>query len=137
MKGKNIPKELFYSNEHEWICLPSNDDIITVGITDFAQNQLGDIVYVDIDESIINTVIDKDSPFGTIEAIKIVSDLFMPITGEIIEINTSLNDNPDIVNSEPYSGGWLIKIKPSSYHDDVNSLMNSDDYHNYIFAENM
>ena len=103
----NIPENLKYTKDHEWIKIENG--IATVGITDFAQNELGDIVYVDIDT--VDETIDQDEVFGSVEAVKTVSDLFMPLTGEIIEFNEDLEDAPEKVNTDPYGDGWMIKIK--------------------------
>lgn len=102
----NIPSNLKYTKDHEWVKLEGN--IATVGITDFAQGELGDIVYVDVD-TVDETVAEGDV-FGSVEAVKTVSDLFMPITGEIIEFNTDLEDTPELVNSDPYGKGWMVKV---------------------------
>ena len=102
-----IRENLKYTKDHEWI---SNEgDIATVGITDFAQSELGDIVYVEVDT--IDESLNKDDVFGTVEAVKTVSDLFIPVSGEILEFNESLNDNPELINESPYDEGWIIKMK--------------------------
>ena len=103
----NYPENLFYTSDHEWISF--DGDSATVGITDFAQNELGDIVYLDI--TTLSETIEKEKVFGTVEAVKTVSDLFMPITGTVIEINSLVNDDPELVNKDPYGKGWIIKIK--------------------------
>ncbi|MCF6296830.1 MAG: glycine cleavage system protein GcvH [Flavobacteriaceae bacterium] len=103
----NLPEELKYTKDHEWVKI--ENDIATVGITDFAQNELGDIVYVDVES--MDEIIEQDEVFGSVEAVKTVSDLFMPITGEIIEFNESLEDAPEKVNTDPYGDGWMVKIK--------------------------
>tara|TARA_B110000503_G_scaffold75915_1_gene117235 strand:- start:14122 stop:14502 length:381 start_codon:yes stop_codon:yes gene_type:complete len=103
----NIPSTLKYTKDHEWIQI--EDNIATVGITDFAQGELGDIVYIDVD-TLDDTVAEGDV-FGSVEAVKTVSDLFMPLTGEIIAFNEALEDDPELVNSDPYDQGWMIKIK--------------------------
>ena len=105
----NIPADLKYTKDHEWIKIEGNT--ATVGITHFAQSELGDIVYVDVDT--LNETIEKEEVFGSVEAVKTVSDLFMPITGEIIEINEALADEPEKVNTDPYGEGWMIKISIS------------------------
>ena len=102
----NIPEELKYTEEHEWVRI--EDNIAVVGITDFAQGELGDIVYLEIDT--LDSQIDSNEVFGTVEAVKTVSDLFMPITGKVIEVNPSLEDKPELVNEDPYGEGWIIKI---------------------------
>ena len=103
----NIPNELKYTKDHEWISI--DGEIATVGITDFAQRELGDIVYVEVET--VGETLDADAVFGTVEAVKTVSDLFLPVSGEIIEFNESLEDTPEDVNSDPYSKGWMIKLK--------------------------
>jgi glycine cleavage system H protein len=102
----NFPAELKYTNDHEWVKVEGN--VATIGITDFAQGELGDIVFVDINT--LNESLDKESVFGTVEAVKTVSDLFMPISGEIIEINSALDTNPEVVNEDPYDKGWMVKV---------------------------
>ncbi len=103
-----IPSELKYTKEHEWI-RDNGDGTATVGITDFAQSELGDIVFVDINS--LNDDVDQDASFGTIEAVKTVSELFMPVTGTVVEINDALENDPELVNNDPYGDGWLVKIK--------------------------
>lgn len=102
----NIPTDLKYTKDHEWVKIEG--DIATIGITNFAQGELGDIVYVDVDT--LNDTLEKDEVFGSVEAVKTVSDLFMPLSGEVIEFNESLEDEPEIVNEDPYGKGWMIKI---------------------------
>ena len=123
----NIPSELKYTKDHEWISL--DGDIATVGITDFAQRELGDIVYVEVET--IGETLNADEVFGTVEAVKTVSDLFLPVSGEIIEFNESLEDTPEEVNLNPYSNGWMIKMKVSNI-DDLSSLLNAEQYHELI-----
>ncbi len=101
-----IPKDLKYTNDHEWVKIEG--DIATVGITDFAQGELGDIVYVEVET--VDETLDREEVFGTVEAVKTVSDLFAPLSGEIIEFNESLEDEPEKVNSDPYGEGWMVKI---------------------------
>ena len=105
----NFPEELKYTKDHEWIKIEG--DTITVGITDFAQKELGDIVYVEVDT--LDETLEKEEVFGTVEAVKTVSDLFLPVSGEIIEFNEALEDAPEVVNSDPYGEGWMIKVKIS------------------------
>ncbi|MFK7812236.1 MAG: glycine cleavage system protein GcvH [Maribacter sp.] len=105
----NIPSELKYTKDHEWVSIEG--DIATVGITDFAQGELGDIVYVEVET--LDETLDQDEVFGSVEAVKTVSDLFLPLTGEIVEFNESLEDEPEKVNTDPYGEGWMIKIKMS------------------------
>ncbi len=102
-----VPDNLKYTNEHEWVKIENN--VAIVGITDFAQSELGDIVYVEIEPK--DEIIQKDSVFGTVEAVKTVSDLFMPLTGEIIEVNPALGETPEVINKDPYESGWIIRIK--------------------------
>ncbi|MCC6514810.1 MAG: glycine cleavage system protein GcvH [Chitinophagales bacterium] len=106
----NIPAELKYSKEHEW--LKVDGDTATIGITAFAQGELGDIIYVDID--CVGDNVEKNAIFGTVEAVKTVSDLYMPVSGEVLEFNEALKDKPDLVNSSPYGDGWMIKIRISN-----------------------
>ena len=119
----NIPTNLKYTKDHEWVSIEG--DIATIGITDFAQSELGDIVYVEIETE--GETIEAEEVFGSVEAVKTVSDLFMPISGEIIEFNSDLDANPELVNSNPYEGGWMIKIKISDTSE-VESLMSAEDY---------
>ncbi len=119
----SIPTELKYSKEHEWLRIEG--DIATIGITAFAQGELGDIIYVDIDT--VGETIEKDAIFGTVEAVKTVSDLFMPVSGEVLEFNEALKDKPELVNSEPYEDGWMIKIKLTN-PDEVESLLDATAY---------
>ena len=123
----NIPSELKYTKDHEWISLEG--DIATVGITDFAQRELGDIVYVEVET--IGETLNADEVFGTVEAVKTVSDLFLPVSGEIIEFNESLEDTPEEVNLDPYSNGWMIKMKVSNI-DDLSTLINAEQYQELI-----
>jgi glycine cleavage system H protein len=123
----NFPDHLKYTKDHEWISVEG--DTATVGITDFAQKELGDIVYLDINT--IGDTIEAESVFGTVEAVKTVSDLFMPIKGTVLEINDKLNSNPELVNSDPYGDGWLVKIKISNAAD-VASLLSVADYKGVI-----
>lgn len=125
----NIPEGLHYSKDHEWIRLEG--ETATVGITEFAQSELGDIVFVEIDT--LGDTIESAEVFGTIEAVKTVSDLFMPVSGEIIEVNAKLEDDPELVNSDPYGDGWLVKIKVSDASE-LESLMNAAEYKDTIGA---
>jgi len=102
----NFPEELKYTKDHEWVKI--DGDVITIGITDFAQKELGDIVYVEVDT--LDETLDQDEVFGTVEAVKTVSDLFLPIAGEIIEFNEVLEDEPEKVNTDPYGAGWMVKV---------------------------
>lgn len=103
----NFPEELKYTKDHEWIKIEG--DVATIGITDFAQSELGDIVYVDVDT--LDETVEIEEIFGSVEAVKTVSDLFMPLTGEVTEFNEALEDEPELVNSDPYGKGWMIKVK--------------------------
>ena len=123
----NIPEELKYTKDHEWISI--DGEIATVGITDFAQRELGDIVYVEVET--VGETLDADEVFGTVEAVKTVSDLFLPVSGEIIEFNEDLEDTPEDVNAEPYSKGWMIKMKFSN-PDDLNQLLDSNQYRELV-----
>lgn len=119
----NIPSDLKYTKDHEWIKI--DGDIATVGITDFAQGELGDIVYVEVET--LDETLDKDEVFGTVEAVKTVSDLFLPLSGEIVAFNESLEDEPEKVNSDPYGEGWIIKIKLSDTSE-IESLISDAEY---------
>lgn len=119
----NIPSELKYTKDHEWIKIEG--DIATVGITDFAQGELGDIVYVEVET--VDETLGAEEVFGTVEAVKTVSDLFLPLSGEIIEFNEGLEDEPEKVNTDPYGEGWMIKLKISDASE-VNGLLSSEDY---------
>jgi glycine cleavage system H protein len=125
----NIPSELKYTKDHEWIRIEG--DIATIGITDFAQGELGDIVYVEVET--VDETLDSEEIFGTVEAVKTVSDLFLPMAGEIIEFNESLEDEPEKVNSDPYGDGWMIKLKCSDLSQ-ADNLLSSDDYKELIGA---
>ncbi|WP_246481779.1 glycine cleavage system protein GcvH [Natronogracilivirga saccharolytica] len=124
----NHPKELKYTKEHEWV-RDNGDGTATVGITDFAQSELGDIVFVEIDK--VGESVDKDDTFGTVEAVKTVSELYMPVSGEILEWNEGLEDDPELINNDPYGEGWLIKIKMSDTSQ-LDSLLSVDDYNEII-----
>lgn len=119
----NIPSELKYTKDHEWVRIEG--DVATVGITDFAQSELGDIVYVEVET--VDETLDVEEVFGTVEAVKTVSDLFLPLSGEIIEFNERLEDEPEVVNNDPYNDGWMIKIKFSNPAE-VDALLSADDY---------
>lgn len=118
-----LPKDLKYSKDHEWIKI--EDGVGTVGITSFAQSELGDIVFIDIDTE--GESLEKEEVFGSVEAVKTVSDLFMPVNGKIIEYNSKLDDNPELINSDPYGDGWIVKVKVS----DVSELEELLDAHEY------
>jgi glycine cleavage system H protein len=119
----NFPEELRYTKEHEWIKV--NGDEATVGITEFAQRELGDIVYVDVETS--GNQLEAGSVFGTVEAVKTVSDLFLPLSGKIIELNPKLNSNPELVNTDPYGEGWMVKMKISN-PSEVDTLLDAASY---------
>ena len=122
-----FPKELKYTKDHEWLRIEG--DNAYVGITEFAQRELGDIVFVDVDTQ--GEELEKEEVFGSVEAVKTVSDLFMPISGEIVEVNENLEDNPELINTDPYENGWIIKIKLEN-SDDTNNLMDSSKYEDII-----
>jgi len=119
----NFPSELKYTKDHEWVMVAGNE--ATVGITDFAQRELGDIVYIDINS--VGSEVAKDEVFGTVEAVKTVSDLFMPVTATVVAINDALNDNPELVNTDPYGQGWMVKVTLSDLSE-VEGLLSADDY---------
>ncbi len=123
----DFPTELKYTKDHEWIKVEG--DIATVGITAFAQGELGDIVYVDIDA--VGEDLDAEETFGSVEAVKTVSDLFMPISGEVTEINEALEDTPEAVNEDPYGAGWMVKIKISD-SSELDNLLSAEDYQKLI-----
>ena len=125
----NIPSNLKYTKDHEWVLI--DGDTATVGITDFAQKELGDIVYVEVET--LDQTLDKDEVFGTVEAVKTVSDLFLPLSGEIVEFNDDLESNPENVNSDPYGKGWMIKVKIANPAE-VDELLSSDAYKELIGA---
>ena len=125
----NIPPELKYTKDHEWVKI--DGEIATIGITDFAQQELGDIVYIEIES--IGETLDAEEVFGTVEAVKTVSDLFMPLSGEVLEFNADLEDTPESVNDDPYKSGWMIKVKiedPSQ----ISDLLDFDAYKQLIKA---
>ena len=119
----NIPDELKYTKDHEWVSV--SGDVATVGITDFAQGELGDIVYVEVET--LDETLEMEAVFGTVEAVKTVSDLFLPVSGEIIEFNDTLEGEPELVNSDPYGQGWMIKIKMSN-PSELEELLSAEDY---------
>tara|TARA_B100000035_G_scaffold82447_1_gene69100 strand:+ start:46942 stop:47319 length:378 start_codon:yes stop_codon:yes gene_type:complete len=123
----NVPKDLKYTKDHEWVKIEG--DIAVIGITDFAQGELGDIVYVEVDT--LDETLQKEEVFGTVEAVKTVSDLFMPLSGEILEFNESLESNPEKVNEDPYNEGWMIKMKVSDLSE-MDDLLSAEDYQNTI-----
>lgn len=125
----NIPTNLKYTKDHEWVSI--DGDVAIVGITDFAQKELGDIVYVEVET--LDQTLNKDEVFGTVEAVKTVSDLFLPLSGEIIEFNDSLESDPEKVNSDPYGDGWMVKVKISDASE-IDALLSSEDYKALIGA---
>lgn len=125
----NIPANLRYTKDHEWVSLEG--DTATVGITDFAQKELGDIVYVEVET--LDQTLEKDEVFGTVEAVKTVSDLFLPLAGEVVEFNEELERTPELVNSDPYGKGWMIKVRIADTAA-FDELMSSEDYKNLIGA---
>lgn len=125
----SIPAELKYTKDHEWVSI--DGDVATIGITYFAQKELGDIVYVEVET--LDQTLEKDEVFGTVEAVKTVSDLFLPLTGEIIEFNDTLETTPENVNSDPYGSGWMIKLKIANVAE-IDELLSSDDYKTLIGA---
>jgi glycine cleavage system H protein len=123
----NFPEELKYTSDHEWIRVEGN--VAYVGITDFAQHELGDIVYIDIDT--LGKDVTKESQFGTVEAVKTVSDLLMPVSGKISELNKKLDANPELVNSDPYGDGWMVKVELSD-SSELDKLLSASDYKNLV-----
>jgi len=120
----SYPEELLYTKEHEWVRV-NDDDTITIGITDFAQSELGDIVFIELEPE--GSAFEKDEVFGTVEAVKTVSELFAPVDGEIIEVNETLEDEPELVNDDPYNKGWMLKISVSD-PSQLDELMSADEY---------
>ena len=125
----NLPANLKYTKDHEWVAIEG--DVATIGITDFAQKELGDIVYVEV--VTLDQTLDRDEVFGTVEAVKTVSDLFLPLTGEIIEFNEELETEPELVNTDAYGAGWMIKVKISDMSE-VDSLLSDAQYKELIGA---
>jgi glycine cleavage system H protein len=119
----NIPENLYYTSDHEWIKLEGNTG--TVGVTDFAQHQLGDIVFVDV--ATVGETLAENETFGTIEAVKTVSDMFMPIEAEVIEFNEALNDEPELINKDPYGAGWIVKVAVADLSK-LSTLLNAEQY---------
>lgn len=125
----NIPANLKYTKDHEWVSI--DGDVATIGITEFAQSELGDIVYVEVET--LDQELEKDEVFGTVEAVKTVSDLFLPLSGEIIEFNDSLESEPEKVNSDPYGDGWMVKVKITNISE-IEELLSSEEYASIIGA---
>ena len=126
----NVPEELLYTKEHEWIRM--DDGNATIGITDFAQNELGDVVFVELPQ--VGDTFKANDPFGSLESVKAVSEAYMPIDGEVTQINEILLDSPEKINEAPYSNGWVIQIRPLD-PDSLKELMNSTEYSNYVAEE--
>jgi len=124
----STPADLKYTKEHEWV-RNNNDDTVTIGVTDFAQGELGDIVFVELDE--IGTECEKEQQFGTVEAVKTVSDLFAPVSGKIVEVNEQLEDEPELVNEDPYGEGWMIKLEIED-DSELEELMSAEEYEEII-----
>ena len=124
----NIPENLKYTRDHEWVRVEG--DVAVVGVTDFAQQQLGDIVFVEVET--LDETLDKGEVFGTIEAVKTVSDMFMPVSGEVIEVNEALQDTPDVVNNDPYGEGWMVKVRMTNQDGDIDQLLDVHDYHDLL-----
>jgi glycine cleavage system H protein len=122
-----IPEDLQYTEEHEWVLV--EDDIAIIGITDYAQSELGDIVYVELPQ--IGDLVQQMEPFGTIEAVKTVTDLFAPVSGEVVEVNTLLEDSPHLINEDPYGEGWIIKVKLSD-PSELENLLSAEEYRNLV-----
>ena len=123
----NVPTDLLYTSDHEWVSVVGN--VATIGITDFAQEELGDIVFVEFPE--LNSTVEKGQSAGSIEAVKTVADLYMPITGTVIEVNENLDDNPEAVNDTPYGDGWMIKIEIAN-QDEISDLLTATAYDDLI-----
>ena len=123
----NVPENLKYTKDHEWVQI--DGDVVTIGITEFAQGELGDIVFVEIETE--DEELDKEEVFGTIEAVKTVSDLYMPISGKVIEVNPELEDQPDLVNKEPFKGGWMIKVQVADPAE-LEDLLTAEQYQEVI-----
>jgi len=125
-----FPEELKYTEEHEWVMV--EDEVVTVGITDFAQDQLGDVVFVELPA--VGTIVEAGKPFGVVESVKAVSDVYAPLSGEVVEINEELPDAPETINTSPYDDGWMIKIKLSDAAE-LEGLMDADAYQEFIEEE--
>lgn len=126
----NIPEELKYAKEHEWARIGNNQ--VTVGITDFAQNELGEVVYVELPAK--GREVKKDKPFGVIESVKALSDLYSPVSGEVLEVNDALEDTPEIVNEDPYGEGWMIRVMPSD-KSELDTLLSASEYEAFLKEE--
>jgi len=122
----NFPEKLLFTDDHEWVGI--NGDIATIGITDYAQGELGDIVFIEFPD--LNTEFQKGESIGTIEAVKTVADIYMPLSGKIVALNDELNDNPSLVNNNPFDKGWMLKVQ-IMHKDEVSELMNTEKYNNF------
>jgi len=127
----NFPTDLYYTRDHEWLRVSEDSDICTVGITEFAQSELGDIVFVEVDE--MDAELAREEAFGTVEAVKTVAELFMPVSGSVVEMNPALEENPDLVNDDPYGEGWLIRIRISD-RDELGNLLSAEAYTDMVAA---
>lgn len=124
----NFPDDLYYTDEHEWLRL-GDDNVARIGVTDFAQRELGDVVFVELDP--VDTAVGRDEPFGTIEAVKTVSDLFMPVSGTIRAHNESLETHPELVNDDPYGDGWMVEVEIDD-PDELEELLDADEYRSMV-----
>ncbi len=127
----NVPADLFYTEEHEWVRLEG--EVAVVGITDYAQHELGDVVYVELPQ--VGDHVTQSEPFGVVESVKAASDLFAPVSGEVIEINAALEDAPELVNNDPYGQGWMIKVRPSNWEAERANLLDAEAYRRLIEQE--
>ncbi len=123
----NIPEELLYTKDHEW--LKREGDEALIGITDYAQSELGDIIFSEMPS--VGDSFEKEAAFGTVEAVKAVSDVFIPVSGEIVEVNSALSDKPELINEDPYGAGWMIRLRLKNL-EELHELMNADDYRQFI-----
>jgi glycine cleavage system H protein len=126
----NIPEDLRYAKTHEWVRVDEEADIVTVGITDYAQQSLGDLVFVELPE--VGQELEAGEECAVVESVKAASDIYSPLSGEVVEVNTVLIDSPELVNSSPYGDGWLIKLKPEAIEDELRHLLAPDEYANVI-----
>jgi len=124
----NVPADLLYTEEHEWVRLEG--DVAVVGITDYAQHELGDVVYVELPE--VGSTVEQGKPFGVVESVKAASDLYAPVSGEVVEVNTALEDAPELVNNDPYGEGWMIKVRPSNWEAEKANLLDAEAYRRLI-----
>jgi len=123
-----IPENLYYTKEHEWARI--EDNLVVMGITDYAQTQLHEVVYVELPE--VGSEVEQMDAIGTVESIKAVSEIYTPVSGRIVEVNRSLEDKPELVNEDPYGEGWIAKIQPTNLEEDLKSLMNAEEYAEYL-----